>query len=145
MTPINSKRKGSDFERYIAKKLTNLLKGGEFKRIAGSGAIGTNMGIPTLTGDLRGEVIGFPRSFKGESKIGYGGSKSMTLKKEWLDKIIEEAKTNYAIPFLIGRFSGSRSGVEEFVILDLDTFAMILNSITDLYLELENVTMENDQ
>lgn len=141
---INSKRKGSDFERYIAKKLTKNLKYGKFKRIAGSGAIGTNMGIPTLTGDLRGEVAGFTQKFKGESKIGYGGSKSMTIKKEWLDKIIEESSFDYSIPFLVARFSGARSGVEEFIILDLDTFIKILNLVSELYWELENGIMETN-
>ena len=37
-----------------------------------------------------------------------------------------EALKTYSIPFLLGRFSGSRSGVEEFVVMDLDTFIEIL-------------------
>lgn len=134
---VDSKRKGSDFERKIAKKLTEALASGEFKRIAGSGAIGTTMGLPILQGDLRGEVDGIPQKFKGEAKIGYGGSKSMSIKKEWIDKIVEEAKRDYSIPFLVARFSGSRGGVEEFIILDFDTFIMLLNMITELRAELD--------
>ena len=135
----DSKRKGSDFERAIVKRLNKALKSADFKRIAGSGAIGTTMGIPTLQGDLRGEVEGFDKTFKGEAKIGYGGSKSMSVKKEWIDKIVEEAERDYSIPFLIARFSGSRSGVEEFVILDLNTFVYLLDLVTDLRRELDKL------
>lgn len=135
---VDSKRKGSDFERKITKKLNKLLNRGEFKRIAGSGAFGTTMKLPMLTGDIMGEIKGFQQKFKVECKVGYGGSTQMTLKKEWLDKIEEEAKSFYSIPFLVGRFSGSRSGVEEFVVMDLNEFVKILNLVTELYEEVEN-------
>ena len=123
---INSKNKGANFERELAKKLNELLPGSEWKRIPSSGAIGTIMGEPTLSGDLNGRLRHFPTKFKVEAKIGYGGAKQFTLKKEWLDKIRLEASRTFSIPFLLGRFSGSRSGVEEFVVMDLVTFVEVL-------------------
>lgn len=135
---VNSKNKGSAFEREIVKKLNSFVKKGKFKRVVGSGAIGTSMVIPDLCGDITGEVEGMPKKLRGESKIGYGGAKSLTLKKEWLDKIAMEAESTYSMPFLVGRFSGSRSGVEEFVVLDLDTFVYLLNLISTLAKEYDD-------
>jgi hypothetical protein len=129
---VDSKRKGADFERKIAKLLTDKLKQGIFKRVAGSGAFGTISDEPYFMGDLNGEVYGLPRRFKLEAKIGYGGSTQMTLKKKWLDKILEEASHTNSIPALVGRFSGSRDGIEEFVILSIDDFIYLLNIITTL-------------
>jgi len=123
---INVKSKGNNFERDLVKKLNTLLPGSEWKRIPSSGAIGTIMNEPSLAGDLNGRLRNFPTKFKVEAKVGYGGKKQFTLKKEWLDKIKMEALKTYSIPFLLGRFSGSRSGVEEFVVMDLDTFIEIL-------------------
>ena len=128
----NSKRKGSDFERAMVKKLNNKLNGGEFKRIPGSGSIGTNLSIPSLQGDLLGTIKGIVRKVKVECKVGYGNEKQLTLKKEWLDKISEEASRDYSIPILIGRFTGSRNGVEEFVVMDLNVFIELMNLITEL-------------
>lgn len=134
---VNSKKKGTDFERDIIKKLNTKVKKGKFKRVAGSGAFGTIMSIPDLFGDITGEVEGFPKKFRGEAKVGYGGAKSLTMKKEWLDKIVMEANSTYSIPFLIARFSNSRSGVEEFAVLDFDTFVYLLNLVTSLAKEFD--------
>jgi hypothetical protein len=134
---VDSKRKGADFERKVVKYLNKKIKSGIFKRVAGSGAIGTIVDEPYLMGDINGEVTGVPRKFKLEAKIGYGGSKQMTLQKEWLDKILEEASHTNAVPGLVGRFSGSRSGMEEFVILSLDDFIYLLNVISELHEDIE--------
>lgn len=123
---INSKNKGANFERDLVKQLTSLLPGSEWKRIPSSGSMGTIMNEPTLAGDLNGRLKNFPTKFKVEAKIGYGGAKQFTLKKEWLDKVKAEALKTFSIPFLLGRFSGSRSGVEEFVVMDLNTFVQLL-------------------
>jgi hypothetical protein len=135
------KQKGSNFEREVAKLLQEVIHNSEWKRIPSSGAIGTIMIEPLLTGDLQGKVDLFPKKFKGEAKCGYGGSKQFTLKKEWLDKVIEEAENNYSVPFLVGKFSGARAGVQEFIVLDIDTFATLINMYTELQASLikENV------
>jgi len=126
------KQKGAKWERDAVAILQDAIHNSAWKKIPGSGAIGTIVKESLLTGDISGGVDYFPKKFKGEAKIGYGGKTQLTLKKEWLDKIVEEAYNNYSVPFLIARFSGSRSGVQEFVVLDIDTFAMLINIYTDL-------------
>jgi Holliday junction resolvase len=142
MNPIKSpKNKGSGFERDLVNLLNEKIKDGVFKRIAGSGAMGTAMGEPLLTADVKGEVKGFSRPFKIECKVGYGGATQLTLKKEWINKVMKEALGNYSIPVLIGKFSGARKtdGVQEFAVLDIDTFIYMLNLVSDLTKELDIV------
>ena len=132
MSPNAQKRKGSDWERELVKILNKAIQNGTFKRVPGSGAMGTYLEEPALYSDIKGKVIGLEKPIKIEAKVGYGGSKQLTLKKEWLDKIALEASRTYSIPFLIGRFSGSRSGVENFVVMDLQIFIDLMNTISDL-------------
>lgn len=134
---IKQKKKGSDFERLAVAILNQHVKGSLWKKIPGSGAIGTTMGEPILQGDISGSVDSFRKQFKGEAKVGYGGATQLTLKKEWLDKIREEALRTNSIPFMIGKFSGARGGVQVFVALDVDTFCELLNTVTELREELE--------
>lgn len=129
--PNANKIKGTQFEREAVNLLTSLIKDSEWKRIPTSGAIGTKMGVPILFSDMIGRIRHFTKKFRGEAKVGYGGAKQFTLKKEWLDKVIEESKSTYSVPFLIGKFLGSRDGTRIFVVLDIDTFAYLLNTITD--------------
>jgi len=126
------KIKGSKFERDIAELLTKLIKKSSWSRIPMSGAIGTNMGISHFRGDVNGTVDSMPKKFKIEAKVGYGGAKQLTLKREWLEKIKEEAESDYAIPLMAGKFSGSRGTVKTFICMDTDTFAYLINYITDL-------------
>lgn len=131
------KAKGSAFERLAVEILNTLVKNSLWKRIPGSGAIGTALGEPLLTSDIIGKVNAIPKQFKVEAKVGYGGATQFTLKKEWLDKIIMESKATFSIPFLIGKFLGSREGVKVFVVMDVETFASVLNHITNLQEELD--------
>lgn len=137
---VNSKHKGSGWERDAVKLLNNAIPYSVWRRLPTSGAIGTLIGEPLLCGDITGEVEGFPRKFRVEAKVGYGGEKQFTLKKEWLDKIAMEAYQTYSMPFLIGKFSGARGGAQVFAVLDLETFADLLNQITKLHKELDEVT-----
>lgn len=139
------KAKGSAFERLAVELLNVLVKNSIWKRIPGSGAIGTVLGEPLLTSDIIGIVSAIPKRFKVEAKVGYGGATQFTLKKEWLDKIIEEAKGSFSIPFLIGKFSGARekSGVQVFVVMDVETFASVLNHITNLQENLDKANGTN--
>jgi hypothetical protein len=138
---VNSKDKGNAFETMIVKKLNASVNRSSFKRIAGSGAIGTNMGEPLLTGDVSGRIKGFPRPFKIECKVGYGGDKQLTLKREWINKIKKEAEQTLSIPLLIGKFSGARKadGVQEFIVMDVDDFIYILNLVSDLSFECDKL------
>ena len=126
------KIKGSTFERLAVEILNKLVDKSEWKRIPGSGAIGTSLDEPLLTGDLSGSAEHFPKPFKVEAKVGYGGKTQFALKKEWLDKIKEEAKGTYSFPFLIGKFSGAREGTKVFVVMDVEEFSFLLNLITEL-------------
>lgn len=125
------KRKGTDFENLAVEILNKLIKGSRWKRIPGSGAIGTILNESFLTGDITGTVQSIPRKFKVEAKVGYGGATQLSLKKEWLDKVREQADCDYSIPMLIGKFSGARDGTKVFVVLDVETFSYLINLITE--------------
>ena len=131
--PNPQKRKGDDWERLLADILTTNIKGGVFKRIPGSGMLGTILGEPMLTADVSGKVASFEKSFKIECKNGYGSPLQFTLKKLWLDKIKEEAAASYGIPLLAGKFSGAREGVKGFIVMDMDTFCELINKVTELW------------
>lgn len=140
MNPVNSKRKGSDFERLLAKLLEKHIDS-EAKRIPGSGALGTNVNIPILLGDVRAKFPGFERDFVFEAKVGYGGSKQLTIKKEWFDKIKEEAQASYGIPAVALKFSGARqdSGIQYVIAFDFDTFVELISYVNDLVEELNGL------
>lgn len=126
------KRKGTDWERQLVKLIEENIEGASAKRVPGSGAIGTILIEPGLTGDVKARFKGFHPQFKIEAKTGYGGSKQITIKKEWFDKIKEEAQTDYSIPLLACKFSGARGGVQYFVAIDFSTFCDIMNMVADL-------------
>jgi len=134
MSPNKNKRKGSDWEHLLVELLNQNVKDSTVKRIPGSGAIGTIINEPILQSDVKAVFKGFNKPFKIECKTGYGGNTQLTLKKEWIDKVMEEAKNNYAYPALACKFSGARksNGVQYFIVLDLDTFYEILNYVGKL-------------
>lgn len=134
-----AKIKGTTFERLAVELLNELIRDSEWKRVPGSGAIGTTLDEPLLTADIVGKVDSIPKKFKVEAKVGYGGATQFSLKKEWLDKVKKEASATYSFPFLIGKFSGAREGVKVFVVMDVEEFAAIINHIT----KLEEETDEN--
>ncbi len=139
-----NKIKGSAWEHDVVVLLNQSIDGANFRRIPGSGAIGTSLSEPLLTGDVSGSVDDFPKKFRVECKVGYNSStdkevKQFTLKKEWLDKIAMEAKQSFSIPFLAGKFSGARSGAKNFIVMDLDTFVWLINEYTELKRDLDKV------
>lgn len=138
------KRKGTDWERLLEALINKYIKKAEAKRIPGSGAIGTILEMPSLTSDLKIKLNGFTRLFKVEAKVGYGGAKQLTMKKEWFDKIKEEADASLSYPAVAMKFSGARkdSGIQYVIAFDFDTFADIMNHVSDLSDELEQVYLE---
>ena len=130
---VNTSRKGSNWEREVAKKLTKNIEEGEFKRIPGSGAFGTRIDEPRLSSDVLGEVKFLPKKLRFEAKTGYGGHKQMTVKREWLEGVREESDQTYSIPALACKFSNARSGVKNFFVLDFDAFVEILEEGNKLY------------
>ncbi len=131
------KRKGSDFERLAVEILNTLIKGAEFKKVPGSGALGTSLLEPLLTADIVGKVNSIPKKFKIECKVGYGGATQFALKKEWIDKVKAEATASFSIPVLMGKFSGAREGTKVFAVMDVEDFASIINHITMLQEQLD--------
>jgi len=133
------KRKGTDWERQLVDLLEGNIRGVKAKRIAGSGAIGTILGEPLLSGDVIVSFTGFPKTFRIEAKTGYGGVSQLTIKREWINKIIEEANNTYSMPMLACKFSGSKKdgGVQYFFILDFSTFCGIINYVNDLKREVD--------
>ena len=123
------KIKGTTWERDLVDLFYKYIPNVSAKRIAGSGAIGTILGEPLLTGDVVAKFSGLPFSFRIECKTGYGGSTQLTLKKEWLDKIRHEANNTFSIPLLAGKFSGARTGVKQFVVLDMEAFVDLMKHL----------------
>lgn len=136
------KRKGSDWERQIADIFNEYLDTDEFKRIPGSGAIGTILKISELLGDVKGKFNFINSPVFIEAKTGYGGSKQMAIKKEWLDKIKQEAETGFGIGFLAGKFLGAKKGVKHFIVLDMYDFLKLIEIANLLKEELDEVYEE---
>lgn len=134
---LKTKIKGTTFENLLAELLNKYIKNSHWKRIPMSGAIGTFMKEPELQGDVVGNVDSFPRKFRIEAKVGYGGATQLTMKKEWLDGIIRDSQNTNSIPLMVGKFSGAREGVKVFVAMDLVTFCDLINQHTELYEEIE--------
>lgn len=136
-----NKDKGDRFERELVALLNDKINSAEFKRNAGSGAIGTITHESLLTGDVRGTIDGLPFKFKGEAKA-RTGAKSLTVEKEWLDKIAREAEGDYSIPFLACKYLGARSGVKVFIALDIEVFAYLMNALVERQANLDRLSSE---
>lgn len=135
-----SKNKGTAWENKIVELLNNADLGHErpaFKRIPGSGALGSILHEPILQGDVMGRVRFIAKPLRIEAKTGYGGATQLTIKKDWLDKIAEEAKNSLSVPLLTGKFLNARSGVKQFVVMDLDEFIYLLREGNYYHDELE--------
>jgi hypothetical protein len=148
MMTNKAKRKGSLFEHDLVILLNEKIKNSTWKRIPGSGAMGTTLGEAELTADVVGKVDAFPKKIKGECKSGYNSStnkqvKSFRVMKEWLDKVKIESKANYSFPVLFGKFDNVRDdGVKKITVLDIEDFIYLINYITDLKEELDDVYEE---
>lgn len=128
------RRKGTDWENTFVHLIEDNVKNSIVKRIATSGAIGTALEEPLLQGDVVAKFTGFPKKFRFECKTGYGGSKQLAVKKEWLDKISEEAKNANSYPAVACKFTGAKQGTKYFIILDIDTFCDIINYVNNIKL-----------
>lgn len=138
---VNSrKRKGTDWERELV-KLLEQIPHSKAKRIATSGAIGTYLEEPQLTGDVIFMLDDLPKKFRIECKVGYGGAVQITLKREWFDKIKKEAESSYSIPLVALKFSGVREkeAVKYVVAFDLETFIDLMTYLVNLKMELDGL------
>jgi hypothetical protein len=77
--------------------------------------------------------------FRIECKTGYGGSKQITIKREWFDKIRQESENSYSVPLLALKFSGvmEKNTTKHVIAMDFDTFVMIMNYLLKIKTELD--------
>ena len=137
-----AKIKGSAFEHKVVVLMNDRVKKSIWKRVPGSGAMGTSLNEGLLMADVTGDVEGFFAKIRAECKAGYNHStgkevKQFTIYKEWLDKIKREAQSSFSFPMLFGKFDEAREGVKVFVVMDVEDFAAILNKYQELVAELE--------
>lgn len=130
---IRQKRKGTSWERELVELLKSIPKS-TAKRIAGSGALGTQLEEPALTGDVVLMVDDLPRKFRIECKVGYGNEHQMTIKRDWFDKIRQEAESSYSIPLVALKLSGVRgkNATKHIIAMDLDVFIYLMSYIISL-------------
>lgn len=124
------KKKGTRWEND-AVKLLNTNFPGTWIRVPLSGALGTIVEMPSLKGDIRGKYRFLPKLFIGEAKVGYGGTQ-MTLRKEWFDKIREEATESFGFPIVVLKFEKARTGSKHIIALDFETWDEIMEEINTL-------------
>lgn len=122
-----NKDKGTRWEKESVELLNEDFPN-TWLRVPTSGAIGTIINLPMLKGDIRGKYDFLPFEFIGEAKVGYGG-KSMTIQKEWFDKVKEEAEESYGLPVVVLKFERSRTGVKHVIAMDFETWNHIMEVI----------------
>lgn len=134
------KRKGTDWER----ELVNLLEQIPFskaKRIASSGALGTLLEEPSLTGDVVLMLDNLPKKFRIECKAGYGNTSQITVKREWFDKIKLEAEMSYSIPLVALKLTGVRGkdATKHIIAMDINTFVDLMTYLVNMKTELDKI------
>ena len=127
----NVKQMGSRWE----KELAGLLKG---KRQPSSGAFGTQTHNASLTGDV---VVKYPwwnKLLHIECKYGYGGATQLSLKRDWLVKVREEAELAKRYPILAIKFRDVMGGDREsakVICINVDTWNAMMEEVRGLYLD----------
>jgi Holliday junction resolvase len=124
MPKINIKDKGNRWEREAA-KLLNQRFPDVWKRIPGSGAIGTLVHEPILAADIVGTYSFLQKRVMGECKVGYGG-KQMTLHKDWFDHVRHVADGVHGIPVVVLKFEKTTEGVKHVVAMDFETWDYLM-------------------
>ena len=127
------KQKGDRWERDAVKKLTDIIPESKWKKMPTSGAMGTILKEPLLGGDIAGSAEFLTRTVRAECKVGYGGEKQMTIKREWFTKIREEADRTFSIPVVLLKFSGARGESKHIAAVDFETLEYLANWAYGLY------------
>ena len=131
---VNISRKGKRWERQLSKLLNENFPG-TWRRIPGSGAVGTILELPSLKGDVRGDYYFLSTPILGEAKSGYG-EKQITLKKEWFDKIRAEAEESYSLPAVIFRYNAARTGVRYVIAFDFEAWDALMQEMESMHNEI---------
>jgi len=129
------KDKGSRFERESAGDLS--VHGGSWRRIPGSGSLGTNLNLSYLTGDVEGYYPWFKLAIKAENKFGYGTAKQITVKREWVTKNREQSKIDHKYPCLLLKFDSVHDdvGSAKLICFNFDTWSEMMADVELLYTE----------
>jgi len=125
----SNKRSGTYFENQAANFFNSKISAA--KRIIGSGAFGKVSRNPSLLGDvmIRFDILQKPLLV--ECKFGYArGENQITIKKEWFDKIAEEAEVAQQYPAVMFKFKGKRGPNSRIVAFSWDTFLEIMQELT---------------
>ncbi len=125
------KRSGTYFEHSAEDYFnTDVSKA---KRVIGSGSFGVVCRDPNLLGDVNITFGVLKNKILAEAKFGYAkGESQMTIKKEWLDKIDQEARLVNKHPALICKFKGARGKNTRLIIFSWETFMKMMRELTDL-------------
>ena len=138
----SKKKKGMDFEETVKKQFKNYMNRADAKRMKLSG------GIPGFEGDIdfvlnnnsaKEVVDGLLECKSSEQKT--GGKKTITIKKEYHDKIEEEAfNKGRLLDFLVYGFKNDNGQVP----LDDIYFATSYDTLLDLLYLIKNLKKENE-
>jgi hypothetical protein len=123
-----AKRSGTYFEDKVANHFDEQART-TATRVSGSGAFGTMSKEPRLMGDVRIRWEQLDKPVLGECKFGYGGKTQLTVKKEWVDKIVEEATAAGAYPALLFKFKGARGGNSKMICFTWTTWEDMMEYI----------------
>ena len=125
---------GLDWERELVKVFKDIDE--YCVRMPNSGAYGTIAHIASLTGDLRFDLDGL--HFLVEAKAGYGGSKSITFQRDWMDKVTQEADNNRPkrIPLVALKMRGSKTESGKLIVITLENFKKLLDKYAELLKDL---------
>jgi len=100
-----------------------------------------------LCGDARWDLPWMMKPIAIECKHGYSRpgerAKSMTLKREWFDKHLEQAKTgNYYPAFAMKLKFSTKDGLSDFMLIPFPVMECILKEMEHLYEEVEELRNE---
>jgi hypothetical protein len=96
------------------------------------------MNYGQLKGDLTGKYPFLPFTFRAEAKVGYGGAKQITMKREWFDKVREEAASNYnELACVLMKYSNAHPpNTQHIIAFDFETFQKVLDIVESMYNEI---------
>ncbi|WP_422661666.1 hypothetical protein ACK8P5_26450 (plasmid) [Paenibacillus sp. EC2-1] len=128
---------GETLEEYVRDKLNGLPTVKEYfaSRQLGSG------NIWFMPGDVADPVI--LAECKERLLVNAKGEKTMTIPKDMIEKIMEEAKMLNRYPTLIFRYKGDENG-KTYVVNDFDVLVEMIHEIKILRHEMKVVTNERD-
>lgn len=131
-----NKNAGSAWERWISNEFNKEFGDGVARRIPGSGALGTQLRLNSLRGDVQLDFPFLSKKIVVEAKIGYGSKDSLRVQRDWLKSARKDAEPLNAWPMLFAKFKGAHGKEKYFVILDGHTVMEILKDIEALNREL---------